>query len=215
MSKILVIGSLNMDLVIETPKIPQIGETVLGSGFITAPGGKGANQAVAAAKLGGDVSMIGCIGNDIFGRDLVTNLSKNNVKINGISTIENTPTGIAVIVVKDGNNFIIVNPGANFMLTPEMIEQLELVIQESSILLLQFEIPVATVEKAIQIAKKHQVKVLLNPAPASNISDETLAMVDIITPNESECESITGLPVKNIDDAGEAILFLRKKGFLK
>jgi ribokinase len=212
MAKILVIGSLNMDLVIETPLIPVMGETILGSGFITAPGGKGANQAVAAAKLGGDVAMIGCIGNDIFGRDLLTNLTKNNVHVNGISMVDKIPTGVAVIVVKEGNNFIIVDPGANFMLTPEIIEQYEPFIQECSMLLLQFEIPVATVEKAIRIAKKHQVKVILNPAPAKKLSDEMLAMVDIITPNESECESITGLPVKNIDDAGEAILFLRKKG---
>lgn len=212
MSKILVVGSLNMDLIIETPVIPSLGETVLGSNFMTAPGGKGANQAVAAARLGGDVAMIGCVGDDIFGKDLLQNLSQNNVNINDISIVKETPTGVAVIVVKDGNNFIIVNSGANFCLTPDMVPKIESRIKGCSILVLQHEIPLETVEKLIKVAKSANVKVLLNPAPAKRIPDELFSQIDIFTPNEFECEFITGLPVKSIEDAKRAIRYLQKKG---
>lgn len=212
MSKILVIGSLNIDLVIETPVIPILGETVLGSGFMTAPGGKGANQAVAAARLGGDVSMVGCIGNDIFGKELINNLIKNNVNVDEISIINEAPTGVAMIVVKDGNNFIIVNSGANFSLNPDIVKKIEHRIRDCSILVLQHEIPYDSVERAIEIAKRYGVKVLLNPAPAKAIPDKLLPLIDIITPNEFECEYITGLPVKSIDDAKKAIECFKGKG---
>ena len=212
MSKILVIGSLNMDLVIETPVIPSLGETILGSGFMTAPGGKGANQAVAAARLGGNVAMVGCVGSDIFGKDLIDNLLNNNVNINNISIFKEAPTGIAMIVVKDGNNFIIVNSGANFMLVPQSINLVEALIKESSILVMQLEVPLESVQQAINIAKKYGVKVLLNPAPAKELSDEMLSSIDIFTPNEFECEYITGLPVKSIDDAKRAVIALKEKG---
>lgn len=210
--KILVIGSLNMDLVVETPVLPHMGETVLGSGFMTAPGGKGGNQAVAAARLGGDVSMAGCIGNDIFGRDLLTNLRKDGVNTDRIKILDSIPTGVAVIVVKDGDNSIIVNSGANFTLTPERIREIEPCIAAASILVMQFEIPLDAIAEAIRIAKKYQVPILLNPAPARQLADDLLGQVDILTPNESECSALTGLSVDNLENAGKAIAVLRAKG---
>lgn len=212
MGKITIIGSINMDLVVCTPKIPIMGETVIGEGFMTAPGGKGANQAVAAARLGGQVSMVGCVGDDIFGKNLTKNLSKNNVSIRSIKTIQNKSTGIAVIVIKEGDNFIIVDPGANHELTPTMIDDVEDLIKESSIIVLQLEIPMESVKRAIKIAKKNKVKVLLNPAPAQKLDDRLLADVDIITPNETESEIITGIPIRSVDDAKKAVEYLKKKG---
>lgn len=212
MSKITVIGSLNMDLVVTSPKVPVMGETILGSGFMTAPGGKGANQAVAAAKLGGQVSMIGCLGNDIFGRDLYKNLSDNNVNTATVKTIADVATGIAMIVVKDGNNFIIVDPGANSLLSPQIVREHEKIIIESSIVMIQLEIPLETVEKAIDIAKRGRAKVLLNPAPGRKLSDELLAKVDILTPNETEAEIITGICINSVEEAGKAINLLTAKG---
>lgn len=210
--KIVVVGSINMDLVVSTPRVPVMGETVLGSGFAIVPGGKGANQAVAVARLGGDVHMVGCTGNDVFGNALIQNLSSDNIKVENIKVIDGCATGVAMIVVKDGDNFIVVDPGANAKLTPKMIEALENEIKDSFIVIIQLEIPLETVEKAVEIAKKHSVKVLLNPAPAAHLSDQLLAKVDIFTPNESECEIITGIAINNIEDAKSAVEWLRKKG---
>lgn len=212
MSKITVVGSLNMDLVVRTPKIPVMGETIIGSGFMTSPGGKGANQAVAAARLGGKVVMIGCVGNDIFGRDLIANMQVSNVETAYIRILDDVSTGVAVIVIKDGNNSIIVDSGANFLLSPQMIEEAEEIVKACELLIVQLEIPLETVDKAINLAKKHNKKVLLNPAPAQKLSDELLGKLDIITPNETECEIITGLEIKSIEDAKVAVKFLKNKG---
>ena len=212
MHKITVVGSLNMDLVVNTPRIPALGETVLGSGFFTAPGGKGANQAVAAARLGGSVVMAGCAGDDIFGQELLQNLADNGVNTENIRLLDNTPTGIAMITVKDGDNFIIVDPGANARLTPDMIDGVEELIKESFIIVIQLEIPVETVEKTIRLAKKHGTAVLLNPAPAIYMPDELLQKVDIITPNEKECEFLTGMAVNCVEDAKAALLLLKSRG---
>lgn len=212
MSKIVVIGSLNMDLAITTPRVPAIGETILGDGFITVPGGKGANQAVAAAKLGGDVTMIGCVGNDIFGQNLLENLALNGVNTKNIKMLQGSPTGVAVIIINDGNNCIIVDPGANARLRTQDIEKMEKLIRNSSIIIVQLEIPLETVECAVNLARKHNVKVLLNPAPAVKLSDELLGMVDILTPNESECEILTGISIKSVEDAKSAVKYLLQKG---
>ena len=206
--KIAVIGSLNMDMVITTPRVPVMGETILGSDFMTTPGGKGANQAVAIARLGGEVSMIGCVGHDYLGKDLLDNLSRNHVATDAIVVRSATSSGIAVIMIKDGDNCIIVDPGANATLTPELINQSEELIKESALIVLQLEIPLKTVEEAMKLAKKHGVKILLNPAPAVQLSDDLLSMVDIFTPNESECEIITGLEIKDIEDAKKAVHYL-------
>lgn len=212
MHKITVIGSLNMDLVVNTPKVPSIGETLLGSGFMTVPGGKGANQAVAAARLGGQVSMIGCVGNDIFGKDLIKNLQDNRVDVKSVKIVDESSTGVAMIVVENGDNFIIVDPGANFRITPQMIDSIEMLIKSSYIIMLQLEIPYDIVDYAVNMAYQNNVKVLLNPAPARRLSDELLSKVDIFTPNELECEMITGIPIKSVEDAKTAVEYLRNKG---
>ena len=194
MAKICVIGSLNMDLCVSTPRVPVMGETILGGGFFTCPGGKGANQAVAAAKLGAEVTMIGRVGGDAFGAQLTANLQANGVNTAHIRVVEETPTGIAVILLHNGDNCIIVDPGANAVLTPGDIAALEPVIAASDILVLQLEIPLAAVRKAMETARAHGVRVLLNPAPAQKLPADFLALADILTPNESECEILTGLP---------------------
>lgn len=212
MGKVCVIGSLNMDLVINTPRIPLMGETLHGKGFITAPGGKGANQAVAASRLGADVTMMGCVGDDIFGNSLLKNLTENGVNTSNIKKVKDVPTGIAVIVVKDGDNFIILDSGANYSITPQWIDSVEAVIRESDILLVQLEIPMESVREAIKIARRNGVKVLLNPAPAYSLDDDLLSMVDIITPNESECAIIAGFDVNSIEDAKKGIAYFMQKG---
>jgi len=209
---ITVIGSLNMDLVITTPQVPVMGETILGSDFMTAPGGKGANQAVAAARLGGNVSMIGCVGNDMYGMELMQNLLVNNVRVDHVKVEDATSTGVAIIIIQEGDNCIIVNQAANSLLTPDMINHSEELIKNSNLIVVQLEIPMETVVRALSIAKRHGVKVLLNPAPARKLSDEFLAMVDILTPNETECEIITGITINCIEDAKNAVEFLNQKG---
>ncbi len=212
MKKITVIGSLNMDLVICTPRMPVMGETIIGSGFMTVPGGKGANQAVAAARLGGNVSMIGCVGGDIFGSRLIENLKDNNVDTANVAVIEECATGIAVILVKDGDNCIVIDQGANYKLMPETLEQLEEIIKDSFMVVVQLEIPIPTVYKAIEIARRHGIKVLLNPAPACQLDDSMLSQVDILVPNESECELITGISIKSVEDGKVAVKYLMDKG---
>lgn len=215
MCKIVVVGSLNMDMVVSTDRVPEMGETILGKGFFTSPGGKGANQAVTAARLGGQVSMVGCVGNDTFGRALTQNLQKNNVSTNHVKTIDDVSTGVAIIVIKDGNNFIIVEPGANYKLTPEIVESVEDEIAKCSIMMIQLEVPLKTVEAAVKIAKRHGVKVLLNPAPAVQLPEEIINNVDIITPNETEAGILTGVALNNKDDAKSAVRILLDKGINK
>ena len=212
MKRITVIGSLNMDVSVTTPRIPRIGETVLGSELKISPGGKGANQAVAASRLGADVAIIGCVGDDVFGQQLLANLAENNISSEYIYKMKSVSTGVAVIVVKDGNNAIVVNPGANDELKPSYISALSKVIEESSLVISQLEIPLETVEEVIKTAKMFSVPVLLNPAPARELSDELLSNVDIFTPNETECETITGIKINGIEDAKKALVYLKDKG---
>ncbi|MFZ3590030.1 ribokinase [Bacillus sp. DJP31] len=184
-NKITVIGSINMDLVTRTTSLPQMGETVLGSSFLTTPGGKGANQAVAAAKLGADVTLIGCVGDDMFGDQLKRHLQNQGVRTDYIKTVK-VETGIASITLANGDNSIIVVPGANSELSVQMVEELEHEIAGSKVLLLQLEIPLATVYKAVELANKHKVRVILNPAPIQLLPKELLQKVDYLTPNEYE-----------------------------
>lgn len=188
--KITVIGSINMDLVTETRKIPRAGETVLGDSFHTVPGGKGANQAVAAARLGADVTLIGCVGQDAFGEELVKHLSNQGIHMDYVRMVAHQPTGIASIIISDGDNRIIVVPGANNQVSPELVEEHENIIAKSDIVLLQLEIPLKSVEKAIEIAKKHNVKVILNPAPIQALSKELVQKIDYLTPNEHEQQEL-------------------------
>jgi ribokinase len=203
--KITVIGSMNMDLVTKTLKVPNQGETLLGEEFITVPGGKGANQAVASARLGAEVTMIGCVGEDSFGKDAVNNLQNEGVFVENVKPVTGLSTGIATIILSEEDNRIIVVPGANSALTPEYIAENEKVISESDIIVLQLEIPIETVEKAIEIATRNNVPILLNPAPIQSLSNKVLNAVTYLTPNEHELEVI----LQNIDE--ENLNKLKKK----
>ena len=215
MNKIIVVGSINNDLIISTDKFPQIGETITGNGFMSVAGGKGANQAVAAARLAGDtqqVSFIGAVGDDIFGQELKRSLATNGINTDFVRTMEDTPTGTAVIVLYKGDNMIILDPGANYHVTPEWIQQAEEKISEANILITQLEIPYQSAATALQLAKQHGLTTILDPAPAVKLDDDILSNVDIITPNESEAEIITGIKINSPEDAKAAAKWLLDKG---
>ncbi len=184
--KITVIGSINMDLVTSANRVPNMGETVLGEAFHTIPGGKGANQAVAAARLGAETTMIGCVGDDSFGHELWKHLKNQGINTEYVEHIPSSSTGIASITLSSGDNSIIVVPGANYHVTPEVVARYEEVIAGSDILLLQLEIPLGSVEKAVELAVKHHVKVILNPAPIQPLPKELLQKINYLTPNEHE-----------------------------
>ena len=191
---ILVVGSINMDMVVRSPRMPAPGETVLGDGFKTAAGGKGANQAVAAARLGGRVAMIGRVGDDAFGEQLLANLRHEGIDCRAVENTPQTPTGVAMIIVDaQGENSIVVASGANFRVTPDdNILPNEELFEQASVVLLQLELPLPTVRTAMKLAHRHGCKVILDPAPAPRIMPEELCMVDILSPNITEAELITG-----------------------
>lgn len=191
-AKITVIGSLNIDMVTETTVVPEQGETIIGSGFSSFTGGKGANQAVACARLGAQVTMIGCVGEDAMAMQLREALGREGIDMRHVKTVPHQSTGIAAITVCDSDNRIIVVPGANYCLLPEDVLALEDVIAASDIVMLQHEIPPATVEAAIRLANKLGVRVILNPAPAMRLDDELLRQLYLITPNEYELAIVTG-----------------------
>lgn len=188
--RITVLGSINMDLVTITEKMPQQGETITGQAFSTFPGGKGANQAVAAARLGAEVYMLGKLGNDLFGKKLKEILTKENVNTDFVDVASNKETGTASIIISDDDNRIIVVPGANKEVTPEWVSSYEEQIRKSDTLLLQLEIPLESVRKAAQIAKKHKVPVILNPAPYQKLPNALLKDVTYLTPNEHEFKQL-------------------------
>ena len=194
MKKILVIGSLNMDSVIKTPRMPKPGETVMGPDISLIPGGKGANQAYAAGKLGGDVTMLGAVGADSFGDAMLDNLRSVNVDIKGICRLEGVHTGQAYITVnEEGQNSIIVISGANGEVTEKMIDENMDLIDESDIIIMQLEIPVETVKYVKEIAVKKEKMVILDPAPAvADLPDDFWKGIDYIKPNETELEVLTG-----------------------
>lgn len=190
MGKVVVVGSINVDMVFTSDIRPKAGETVLGNTFSVIPGGKGANQAVAAAKLGAETYMVGCVGNDSNGEFSLKNLQNMNVNTLGVKTVNNVPTGVANIVVADNDNSIIVISGANFEITKEIIDNNKELILSSDIVLLQLEIPFKVVEYVIEICSKNNVKVLLNPAPAAELNDYIIENATYITPNEHELKLI-------------------------
>lgn len=213
MAFIVVVGSLNADMVVRVPHIPAPGETILGSGFETIPGGKGANQAVAAARLGAEVAMIGRVGAGALGDMLLANLENDKVDHRWVRQDPDSPTGIAMIEVsEDGQNSIVVAPGANHRLTPQDVEDAESLFAQAKILLLQLEIPLDAVIAAAKLARKHQVKVLLNPAPAQPLPAELLSLVDILVPNETEAALLTNKPVDTLETAREAARSLQAEG---
>lgn len=195
--KIVVIGSSNTDMVVRCQRMPRPGETVLGGEFMMNPGGKGANQVVAVARLGGDAAFIGKVGDDLFGRQTREQLSGEGIDVAHLGTAAHCASGVALINVDaEGENSISVASGANAQLSPADIDAAEELIADAAIVLMQLEVPVATVTHAAKIAKKHGVMVVLNPAPAPStpLPDELLENVDIMIPNRTELELISGMP---------------------
>jgi ribokinase len=187
---ITVIGSINMDLVVSVERRPEKGETIKGNMFTTMPGGKGANQAVSAARLGAMVNMIGMVGEDEFGKELKSKLQKEKINVEGVESKAGLSTGVAVITLADNDNSIVIISGANAAVTPDYISKHEDLIANSDIVLTQLEIPLETVEKAAEICQKHNIPFILNPAPAQDLPDSLLNLVTFLTPNQIEWESI-------------------------
>ncbi|AUD14748.1 MULTISPECIES: ribokinase [unclassified Planococcus (in: firmicutes)] len=187
---ITVVGSINMDLVVGTERFPKQGETVLGNLYTTVPGGKGANQAVAAARLGDQVHIVGAVGSDAFGTQLLDGLEKEQINTQGVKKT-NGASGIANILLSEGDNRIIVVPGANHELTKSDIDAQKKVIEKSSLVILQLELPIPVVEYTLQLAKELGVPVILNPAPAGGFT-EAMKQADFLTPNETEAEELFG-----------------------
>lgn len=210
---VIVVGSLNMDLVIRAPKIPRPGETVLGSDFKQVSGGKGANQADAAAKLGMKTKMLGAVGNDTMGKHLKVSLEKDKVDVEMVLEKNHIPTGIAAIVVEDsGNNAITVAPGANLFFSSHDLKKMEKAFQEADIMLVQLESPLDTVKTALKLAKENNVTTILNPAPAMELDHEIFTLVDILTPNETELELLSNMETNSIENVVAAGKSLLEKG---
>ena len=211
--KILIVGSSNTDMVIKTQNFPAPGETILGGRFLMNAGGKGANQAVAAARLGGIVTFVGKIGDDIFGKQAVQQLEDEGINVDFVAVDPENPSGVALITVdRKGENSIVVAPGSNGTLTAADFDKAMVLLDESEYVLMQLEIPIPTVEHIAAIAASKQKKVVLNPAPAAKLSDELLKNLYIITPNETEAELLTGIKVTDELSALKAATFLHEKG---
>jgi ribokinase len=209
----MVVGSLNMDLVTYATRLPKSGETIIGKDFKQIPGGKGANQADAIAKLGAPVRMLGGVGDDSFGKTLLGSLHQDGVDISQIAIFEGVSTGIATINVADnGNNSIVVTPGANYRFLPEAAQNINETLIDSSIIVTQLEIPLESVSYALKLAKEHGKTVILNPAPACELDDALLSCVDILIPNETELELLSGAALPTEDDIVAASRRLINRG---
>ena len=212
MEKIFIIGSTNTDMVVITDRLPLPGETKLGGSFFMNAGGKGANQAVAAARLGGDITFVTKVGKDIFGKQAVEGFKKEQIETNFVFVDEHAPSGTALIIVDEGGeNCIVVAPGANAHLLPADIDRVK-EINEAAILLVQLEIPLMTIAYIVDIVKSGRQKLIINPAPAQQLPDELLNGLFLITPNESETHILTGIHVENEYSASEAAEIFLKKG---
>ena len=210
--KVTVVGSLNIDLVCHATQRPKKGETLIGDAFDIFTGGKGFNQATAAARLGADVTLVGSVGADPFGEMLLIATENEQIDNRFVKRRTNTGTGVATIVVEpDGDNSIIVVPQANMALTTTDIDAAADVIADADVLLLQLETPIAASEHAAAIAKAHDTTVILNPAPAQPLPDSLLRYVDILTPNESETELLSEMQVSNDEEARNAAAVLRAR----
>ncbi|WP_422484708.1 ribokinase [Gudongella sp. DL1XJH-153] len=210
---VIVVGSLNMDLVIRAPKIPRPGETILGSDFKQVSGGKGANQADAAAKLGTETIMLGAVGNDSMGKRLKDSLERDGVNVQMVLEKDDSPTGVAAIVVEDsGNNAITVAPGANSGFSSKDLLQMENAFKGADVMLVQLETPLDTVKTALKLAKKNNVTTILNPAPAMNLDDEIYTLVDVLTPNETELELLSNMETDTSEKVEAAGRLLLEKG---
>lgn len=207
MARIVVVGSANVDLVAQTPHLPEPGETVLGSGFMTAMGGKGANQAVGAARLGAAVTFVARVGDDAFGQQCLAAYAREGIDTRYVNITPETPTGIALIAVAaDGENTIIVASGANMTLTPDDVARAEPAFQGADVLVLQLEVPLETSIAAARLAHRHNLRVVLNPAPAQRLPDELLREIDIITPNRIELAQMMRLSEAEVQALPDAEL---------
>jgi len=205
MNKVCILGSINMDMVVSVNKMPLIGETIFSDNFKLAHGGKGANQAVASRRLGADVYMISKVGQDAYGLEIVNNLEKENINVNSIFKDDVKPTGTAIITVNnEGNNSIVVVPGANMTLNLKEIDKCKEIIGNSDIIVAQFETPIEVTMEAFKFAKEKGVITILNPAPAKEIPTELLKYTDIIVPNETEATALTGVKVQDLESAKQA-----------
>ena len=210
---VVVFGSINMDLVVRTPRLPAPGETLAGETFFTAPGGKGANQAVACARLGVPTRMVGRVGDDVFGGALRESLQQNGVDISGVVTDPPHSSGVAVIAVDaSAENSIIIVPGANGQVGADDIARLDPVLGDARVLLLQLEVPLDAVVAAARAARRRGVIVILDPAPARPLPTELYSMVDILTPNETEAAALTGLPLDTDEEVRMAAGILLGRG---
>jgi ribokinase len=213
MPDIVVVGSLNMDLVVRVARMPRPGETIPGRDFQTIPGGKGANQAAAAARLGGRVAMVGRVGNDAFGPPLIENLKRLGADTGHVHLDGAAATGTAMIVVDDaGQNSIVIAAGANGCVGREDVDRIDRLLSRAQCLLLQFEVPLDAVQYAMERARGHGVKVILNPAPARSVPPGFLSGVDYLIPNESEASLLSGIQVRDLASAEEAACRLQSDG---
>ncbi|MFL7870669.1 MAG: ribokinase [Anaerolineales bacterium] len=210
---VVVFGSINMDLVARSVRLPKPGETITGHSFQTIPGGKGANQAVACARLGAATWMVGRVGGDVFGINLKDQLESDGVDHKNVVVDSSTSSGVALIVVEDSaENIIIVVPGANGQVGEQDLQRLDGVLERSKVLLLQLEVPLNTVTAAAKLAKAKGVHVILDPAPAQVLPPEIYPLLDVITPNETEAEWLVGFPIRSNDDAARAAVLLQERG---
>ncbi|ROM79223.1 ribokinase [Pseudomonas brassicacearum] len=212
-AKVVVVGSLNMDLVTRAPRLPRGGETLIGESFSTIPGGKGANQAVAAARLGAQVSMVGCVGSDAYGQELRGALLAEGIDCQAVGIVDGS-SGVALIVVDDNSqNAIVIVAGANGALTPDVLDSVDEVLQGADVIICQLEVPDATVGHALKRGRELGKTVILNPAPASHaLPADWYAYVDYLIPNESEAAVLSGLAVDSLETAEAAATHLIAAG---
>lgn len=211
--EIVVVGSINMDLVVRTNRMPEIGETIPGNDFKTIPGGKGANQAVAACRMGATTTMIGCVGQDVFGPSLITSLKDAGVDTNNVTTIAEIASGTATIIVdSNGENCIVVVPGTNGLVTPKFLQGYENVLKNAKLILTQFEIPLDSVEYLTSLSKNNNIPIIINPAPAKVVPEGFFSSIDYLVVNETEASFFTEIEVINFDSGWKAAEKLRKSG---
>ena len=212
-SRLTVLDSINVDHIMNIAQFPAPGETVIGKQYQTAFGGKGANQAVACGRSGADITFIACVGDDAIGAEILAQLQRDRIHTAAVSVVPEAATGVAMIFVnEDGENVIGISAGANAALTPEHFAPYKGLVEQSDALLMQLESPLETVIAAAQAAKNHQTRVILNPAPARELPDSLLKLVDVITPNETEAEKLTGISVSDETGAARAAQVLHDRG---
>jgi ribokinase len=204
---IAIVGSFNMDLVVTLSRLPIVGETVVGEQIHFVPGGKGANQAVGCSRLGAQVYMIGAVGDDAFGAEIVRSMADEGIDMSGVKTTDEVPTGTATILHTKEDNCIVVVPGANERCTPDWVENRAELIRNADVLLVQLEIPLPTVYRAMEIAHEAGVPVVLNPAPASSLSEKILQLADYITPNETEFECLSGMDTQTEEKLIQSMIY--------